>query len=74
MLEKFSLIEAFGYLATAVVLLSFTMKEIRNLRLVSILGCSMFIVYELLTHMSYPVILTNASILLLNTYYLVKIK
>lgn len=62
-----------GYAASAGVLLSFLMRDIRTLRMVNSVGCFLFIIYGLLLE-SFPVILTNVIIVLINLYYLIKRK
>ncbi len=66
---EFSLTEAIGYLASLFVLLSFFNKDMRKLRLVNSIGCSLFIIYGLLLS-SIPIIITNVAILGVNVYYL----
>jgi hypothetical protein len=67
--------EWIGYIASFVVLLSFLMKDMLKLRIINILGCSLFIAYGLaLPTVSIPIILTNAAIVLVNGYYLSKKK
>ncbi|MGB3590383.1 MAG: YgjV family protein [Nonlabens sp.] len=58
-----------GYIASAFVLLSFFFKSIRTLRIVNSIGCSFFVAYGILLD-SWPVIITNVGILLVNAYYL----
>lgn len=68
-------IEYVGYAASFFVLLSFVMKDIRTLRLVNIVGCGFFIAYGLLLPgLSWPIIITNAAIVLVNLYYLQRSK
>lgn len=67
-----NLTEYIGYLASALVLLSFLMKKMTVLRLVNTLGCVCFIVYGLMLHYSWPIIITNAAICLVNGWYLLK--
>lgn len=64
--------EYVGYLASAFVLMSFVMKRMLLLRIVNVIGCSFFIWYGLLLT-SWPIIFTNAAIVLVNGYYIVKI-
>lgn len=64
-------IELIGYLASAFVLLSFVMKEMTKLRIVNIVGCAFFITYGVLL-LSWPIIITNTAIVVVNVYYLVK--
>lgn len=69
--------EYIGYLASLMVLLSFTMKNITTLRLVNISGCILFIIYGFLMpsiRIGLPIIIANAAIMCVNIYYLIKIK
>lgn len=65
--------EYFGYAASALVLISFLMKNIRTLRLVNTAGCLFFITYGVLLS-SIPIIVTNTAIVLINAYYLLRPK
>lgn len=68
-----SLVEWIGYMATAVVLISFLMKSIKKLRIVNALGCLLFVLYGvMLTPVSKPIIITNVVIFGINMYYLLK--
>jgi hypothetical protein len=67
-------IEYVGYAASFFVLLSFIMKDMKTLRLVNIIGCSFFIVYGfLIPGISWPIVVTNVAIVLVNLYYLFRI-
>ena len=70
--ETFSNTEIIGYLASAGVLFSFLMKDIRMLRLVNTAGCALFVGYGVLLHYSIPIIITNVAIIIVNIYYLMK--
>ncbi|MCB9189226.1 MAG: uroporphyrinogen decarboxylase [Flavobacteriales bacterium] len=64
-----------GYAASLMVALSFVMKDIIKLRVVNIIGCTLFIVYGLLMpslRIGLPIIITNAAIVCVNIYYLTK--
>ena len=66
--------EWIGYLASFMVLISFTMKNIKTLRLVNMTGCILFIVYGFLMptlRIGLPIIIANFAILVVNFYYLV---
>ncbi len=63
--------EYIGYLASLLVLVSFLMKNMTYLRLVNTLGCLVFIAYGALLP-SIPIIITNAAIVIINSYYLLK--
>ena len=73
-MEYFSFTEVVGYLASIVVLLSFLMKNVKTLRLVNTLGCMFFIAYGLLLQYSIPIIVTNLAIVIVNAYYLIKLR
>lgn len=67
--------EYVGYLASLMVLLSFTMKDVKKLRLVNMSGCILFIIYGFLMpsfRVGLPIIIANVAILIVNIYYLVK--
>ena len=74
MAEYFSTTEIVGYLASLAVLISFLLKDITKLRLVNILGCFLFIVYGFMLAISWPIIITNSATVIVNTYYLLKLK
>lgn len=61
-----------GYLASAVLIISFMMKQVRTLRKVNSLGAILFVIYGIMLDMSWPIIITNGFILGLNLYYLSK--
>lgn len=68
-----SWVEWVGYIATAVVLISFLMKSVMKLRIVNSFGCLLFVFYGvLLEPLSKPIIITNFAILSINVYYLLK--
>lgn len=65
--------ELIGYIASAIVLISFLMKNIKKLRVINTIGCLIFIVYGILLGKDgYPIIITNAGIVAVNVYYLIK--
>jgi len=59
--------EILGYVATAIVIFSFTIRNLKWLRIVNTIGCFLFIVYGLLL-LNMPIIITNAAIMLINLY------
>ncbi|MEN9302359.1 MAG: hypothetical protein RL264_788 [Bacteroidota bacterium] len=67
---EISTTELIGYAASLFVLLSFLMKKITVLRVVNSVGCTFFIIYGLMIP-SYPIVFTNAAIVLVNAYYLI---
>jgi hypothetical protein len=68
-------IEYVGYAASFFVLLSFIMKDMKTLRLVNIIGCSFFVAYGFLIEgISWPLVVTNVAIVIVNIYYLIRLK
>ncbi len=62
-------IEYLGYLAMALIGISFLMKDIRKLRLLNLIGAILFIIYGVLLSQP-PIYLLNSFIVLVNLYYL----
>jgi hypothetical protein len=69
-----SVTELIGYIGSLGILISFLMKDINRLRIVNTIGCSFFVLYGILLEYSVPVIATNAIIILINIFYLLKNK
>lgn len=65
--------EWIGYLASLGVLVSFLMSNMKTLRIISIIGCALFVTYGLLIN-SMPIVVTNGTIILINLYHLLKKK
>lgn len=65
----FTLVDIIGYLASGVLLLSFTRKNVTQLRIINSVGCLLFVVYGAMLNV-WPVIITNVAIVLINCYYL----
>jgi len=59
-----------GYIASLVLIISFMMKNVNTLRIVNSLGALLFVVYGFMLTISWPIIITNGFILILNIYYL----
>lgn len=66
-------IEWLGYLASILIVVSLTMTDIIQLRIINTLGCICFVIYGL-TVKAYPVALSNFIIILINFYNLYKLK
>jgi len=64
-----NIVEWTGYIAMVTLMVSFLMKDIKKLRIINTFACLMFVVYGFMLH-SYPVIISNAFISLVNLYYL----
>jgi hypothetical protein len=65
------MLEAVGYLATFLVMLSFVMKDVTRLRIINAIGCSTWILYGFMLD-SNPIIVTNVGILTINAWHLSK--
>lgn len=60
-----------GYIASAFIMTSFLVKNMRLLRIINSLGCICFIIYAInLMPIAWPVIIPNAFIFIVNIYYL----
>ena len=62
-------LELFGYLGTALVLLSFIMHDIKWLRAINMAGGLISLIYALLVN-TMPVVVLNASLICINAYQL----
>ena len=66
------LLEIFGYVGTALVLLSFTMRDIKWLRKINIVGSAISMTYALIMN-TMPVVVLNGSLILINGIQLARI-
>lgn len=67
------LLELWGYLSMIVVLISMLMNDVKKLRIINSIACSMFIIYGYF-HGAYPVVLMNSIVIIINLYQVKKIK
>ena len=65
------MIEALGYVATAVVVGSFAIQNLKWLRIANTMGSLLWIVYGFLKQDN-PIIFVNMSIALMHTYWFTK--
>ncbi len=65
------IIEAIGYIGSALVLVSFLMVSVFKLRVVNAIGSIIFTVYAFIIH-SYPTAIMNVCLVLINIYHLYK--
>ena len=68
--QEITSVEWIGYIATGVLLVSFTMKQLRTLRIVNAIACVLFVLYGILLSNAWPIILSNAAIFCINIYNL----
>jgi Flp pilus assembly protein protease CpaA len=67
------MIDALGWIATAVVVGSFAIQDIRKLRIINMIGSILWIAYGFLKQDN-PVIFVNICIILMHTYWFIKNK
>lgn len=67
------MIEIWGYISMIVVLASMMMKDMKKLRITNSIACAMFAVYGLI-HETYPIVIMNILVILINLYQLKKNK
>jgi hypothetical protein len=67
------MIEALGWIATAVVVGSFAIQDVSRLRLINMVGSILWIAYGFLKQDN-PIIFVNISIILMHTYWFIKNK
>lgn len=65
------MIDALGWIATAVVVGSFGIQDVRKLRIVNMVGSILWIAYGFLKQDN-PIIFVNISIILMHTYWFIK--
>lgn len=70
-METINFVEWLGYLASAMVAVSFVMKSITKLRFVNLIGAVLFVVYGIAIQ-AVPVILANLFVVCVNVYYLLQ--
>ena len=64
-------LEIFGYIGTALIILSMMMKSINKLRLLNISGSVISVIYAVFSD-TWPTVLLNACLIAINTYHLIK--
>ncbi len=64
-----NIVEWTGYAAMAILIISFLMKDIKKLRIINTIACLLFVIYGYMLH-SYPIMISNAFIGMVNLYYL----
>lgn len=70
-METRTIFEIIGYVGSALVLLSFLMSSVIKLRIVNALGSVVSVAYGLMVH-TYPTVVMNAALIIINVYYLTK--
>lgn len=65
------IIEAIGYIGSALVLISFLMVSVYKLRVVNSIGSLFCVIYGLIIH-AFPTVVMNVALIAINVYYLSK--
>jgi hypothetical protein len=66
-------IEIIGWIATLFIIVSFIQKDIIKLRIFSLVGAILWVIYGFLI-MSYSIIFLNIIIVLIQIFYILKLK
>ena len=64
-------LELFGYLGTALIIVSMMMTSVTKLRILNISGSIISMIYAVIMH-TYPVVLLNACLTVVNLYHLIR--
>jgi Flp pilus assembly protein protease CpaA len=65
------MIDILGWIATAVVVGSFAIQDVRKLRIINMIGSILWIAYGFLKQDN-PIIFVNISIIIMHTYWFIK--
>lgn len=65
------LLEIFGYIGTALIIISMTMKSINKLRLFNLAGSIISVIYSLII-VAWPTVVLNLCLAAINIYHLIK--
>ena len=61
-----------GYAASFFVVLSFMVKNIKQIRVINLIGCIAFVIYGVFSGMLWPIIIPNAILCVIQLYHLIK--
>lgn len=67
-------VEVVGYMAMAILVVSFIPGELRWVRIINFAGCVLFVIYGILLGWKYPLIISNGIIALIQVYHLLSKK
>ena len=65
------LLEIFGYIGTALIILSMTMKSMSKLRVLNLSGSIISVIYSLII-VAWPTVVLNVCLAAINVYHLIK--
>ena len=64
-------LEIFGYIGTALVILSMMMKSINKLRMINVMGATVSMIYSAIID-AWPIVVLNACLIAINMFHLTK--
>ncbi len=64
-------LEIFGYIGTALIILSMTMKSINRLRILNVSGSIISVIYSVIIG-AWPTVILNVCLAVINVYHLIK--
>jgi uncharacterized protein with PQ loop repeat len=59
-----------GYIAMTLLVISFIPKNIKTVRIINLIACLFFIAYGILLGWAFPIIISNAAVLIVQFYHL----
>ena len=65
------LLEIFGYIGTALIILSMTMKSMNKLRILNLSGSIISVIYSFII-VAWPTVILNVCLAAINVYHLIK--
>ena len=65
------LLEIFGYIGTALIILSMTMESMNKLRILNLSGSIISVIYSLII-VAWPTVVLNVCLAAINVYHLIK--
>ncbi|MCF3107751.1 uroporphyrinogen decarboxylase [Niabella sp. CC-SYL272] len=63
-------VEYIGYLAMALLVISFIPKQLKAIRIINFSGCIFFVIYGVLLGWKWPIIISNGLIAVIQLYHL----
>ncbi len=67
------IVDLAGYAASFFIVLSFALRDIRQIRIVNLLGCVLFVIYGVFSGYLWPVIIPNGILCGIQLYQLFKL-
>jgi len=65
------MIDYLGYIASITILISMSMKDMKNFRIVNTVACLLFVVYASIKE-DYPIVYLNGAVVIINILFLIR--